>query len=53
MSVAVFLGFGVAVLKSPELFCVSVQPFAPRVMAFVLLGAGAEPAPLKQLAVFP
>jgi hypothetical protein len=49
----VFRGFGGASVKSVVLLRVSVQPFAARVAAFVLLAAGAAAVPLKQFAVVP
>jgi hypothetical protein len=36
-----FRGFGLRLWKSVELLSVSVQPFAPRMSAVVVLGAGA------------
>ena len=48
-----FRGFGAMVAKSLELFCVLVQPFERRITAMALPGAGAGPAPRKQLAVLP
>jgi hypothetical protein len=50
---AMFRGFGVPAVKSAPLLRVSVQPFSLRNTAFVLLGAGAAFAPLKQFAVAP
>jgi len=44
-----FRGFGVPVLKSVALLSVSVQPFAARSTAVVLLGAGVEPVPSKHV----
>jgi len=48
-----FRGLGALVLKSELLLWVLEQPFSPREMAFVLLGAGAGAVPRKQLAVEP
>ena len=48
-----FRGLGALVLKSVLLLWVLVQPFSPREIEFVLLGAGAGAAPRKQLAVEP
>jgi hypothetical protein len=50
---AMFRGFGVWDAKSALLFAVSVQPFALRRIALVLLAAGAGALPLKQEAVEP
>jgi hypothetical protein len=50
---AMFRGLGALVLKSALLLSVLVQPFWARWIALVLLGAGAEAVPLKQLAVEP
>jgi hypothetical protein len=44
-----FRGFGVPALKSVALLLVSVQPFAARSTAAVLLGAGVEPVPSKHV----
>src|SRR5947207_14756023 len=49
----VLCGLGVPVAKSVLLLFVSVQPFPALISAVVLLGAGARPAPSKQLAVVP
>ena len=49
----VFLGLGTAAAKSVALLRVSVQPFAERNTALMLLGAGAGAEPLKQFAVVP
>lgn len=46
---ALFRGFGVPALKSVALLSVSVHPFAARSTAVVLLGAGVEPVPSKQV----
>ena len=54
-----FLGFGEPVAKSVLLLLLSKHPPLPPELvdflmaAFVLLGAGARPAPSKQLAVVP
>ena len=48
-----FRGLGVVGLKSVLLLWVLVQPFSPREIEFVLLGAGAGPVPRKQFAVEP
>ena len=48
-----FRGLGALVLKSALLLSVLVQPLWARWIAFVLLGAGAEAVPRKQLAVEP
>ena len=40
-------------MKSAMLLRVSVQPLAVRIIAFVLLAAGAGPEPRKQFAVLP
>ena len=40
-------------MKSAALLCESVQPFEERMIALVLLGAGAGAVPLKQAAVLP
>jgi O-acetyl-ADP-ribose deacetylase (regulator of RNase III) len=50
---ALFRGFAAAALKSEVLLSVSVQPFAVRSTAFVLLGAGVGAEPSKQFAVLP
>ncbi len=50
---AVLRGVGIPETKSLELTSVSVQPPSARRSAVVLLGAGAGPAPSKQLAVLP
>ena len=49
----VFLGLGGESTKSVLLLRVSVQPFAARESAFVLLAAGAGAEPRKQFAVLP
>ena len=46
-------GFGFPVVKSVLLLAVLVQPFVFREIELVLLGAGAGPVPLKQVAVVP
>jgi hypothetical protein len=48
-----FRGFGAPAAKSALLLSVSVQPPLRRTSAVVVLGAGAEPDPSKQLAVAP
>lgn len=50
---AMFRGLGALVLKSALLLWVLAQPFSPRRIALVLLGAGVGPVPRKQLAVEP
>src|SRR5690349_5406831 len=49
----VLRAFGVSAVKSAELSSVSVQPLFPLSTAVVLLGAGVDPEPSKQLAVVP
>ena len=50
---AVLRGFGAAVVKSRALLSVSVQPFALRKPAVVLLNVGVGPEPSKQFVVEP
>ena len=50
---AILRGVGGEAMKSVLLFRVLVQPSDLRMMALVLLGAGAGALPLKQLAVEP
>jgi hypothetical protein len=50
---AMLWGFGGAATKSALLLVVSVQPFALRMIALVLLAAGAGALPLKHEAVAP
>jgi hypothetical protein len=50
---AILRGFGFSGAKSVLLLRVSVQPSVLRMIALVLLGAGAGAAPRKQLAVAP
>src|SRR5690349_12985168 len=52
-AVALLRGLGAAALKSDPLLSVSVQPFAARTSAVVVLGAGALAPPSLQLAVVP
>ena len=49
----VLRGLGASAAKSVALLSVSVQPFAPRSTAVVLLGAGVGAEPSKQFAVVP
>ena len=46
-------GVGLVAMKSALLLFVSVQPSDLRMIAVVLLAAGAGPLPLKQVAVEP
>lgn len=50
---AILCGFGLVAMKSELLLFVSVQPSALRMIALVLLAAGAGALPLKQEAVAP
>ncbi len=48
-----FRGVGAPAVKFAALLSVSLQPAPALLSAFMLLGAGAAPAPSKQLAVGP
>src|SRR4051794_1275273 len=50
---SVLRGAAAAAAKSVALLSMSVQPSLPRKIAFVVLGAGARPAPSKQSGVVP
>src|SRR4051812_4757064 len=50
---SVLRGVAAAAVKSAALLSVSVQPSPARKIAFVVLGAGARPAPSKQSGVVP
>ncbi|HSK65193.1 MAG TPA: hypothetical protein VK893_15170, partial [Pyrinomonadaceae bacterium] len=50
---AMLRGVGLVALKSAPLSFVSMQPSDLRIMALVLLAAGAGALPLKQVAVVP